>query len=74
MSSFEERRRARAAWPIRKVALGTEELSDSRISESIDERLAMVWALTREQWAFAGIELPRYSRAEMPGRLLRPTR
>lgn len=74
MSTFEERRRARAAWPIRKVALGSEELADARIPESVDERIAMVWALTRQQWAFAGLELPRYARAEMPGRVLRPSR
>lgn len=71
MSTFEERRRARAAWPIRQVALGSEELADPRIPDSVDERIAMVWTLTRQQWAFAGLEIPRYSRAEMPGRVIR---
>lgn len=72
MSSFEERRRARAAWPIRAVALGEEELVDPRDTSTIDERLALVGALTSELWAFAGLEVPTYRRADMPGKILRP--
>lgn len=71
MSSFEERARARAGWPIRKVAMRDEELTDPRITSSVDERLAMVATLTRQQWAFAGLEVPTYTRAEMPGRMVR---
>lgn len=74
MSSFEERRRARAGWPIRKVELGREELADPRIPEGVDERIAMVRTLTLQQWAFAGLEIPRYTRAEMPGRIIRRPR
>lgn len=74
VSTFEERRRARAAWPIRRMALGEEELADPRIPESVDERIALVWTLTKQQWAFAGKEIPRYSRGEMPGRLIRRER
>jgi len=67
MASFEERRRARAGWPIRKVRLGEEELVDPRDTSTVDERIALVAQLTREQWAFAGLELPTYRRDEMPG-------
>jgi hypothetical protein len=74
VSTFEERRRARAGWPIRKVALADEELTDPRTSSTVDERLALVWALTRQQWAFSGREVPSYARASMPGRLLRGRR
>ena len=72
MSSFEERRRARAAWPIRAVALGSEELVDSRDTSSVDDRIALVWRLTRELWAFSGRPIPTYERAQMPGELIRP--
>lgn len=71
MSSFEERRRARAAWPIRSVGLRDEPLTDERDSSTIDDRLALVWTLTCEQWAFAGREIPDYPRAAMPGRVVR---
>ncbi len=72
MSSFDERRRARQTWPIRSVELGKEELTDSRDASTVDERIAMVWTLTRELWAFTGQSIPTYERAEMPGRLVRP--
>jgi hypothetical protein len=71
VSSFEERRRARAAWPVRRIALRDEPLTDSRDTSTVDERLALVWSLTRQQWAFAGRDIPAYTRAEMPGRIVR---
>jgi hypothetical protein len=71
MASFEERARARALWPIRTVALGDESLTDDRDTSSVDERIALVATLTLEQWRFSGRELPTYSRAEMPGRVVR---
>lgn len=74
MSTFEERRKARAGWPIRKVGLRDEELTDPRDSSTVDERLALVWTLTMQQWAFSGREIPRYARAEMPGRVIRGRR
>jgi hypothetical protein len=74
VSTFEERRAARAEWPIRKIALADEELTDPRDTASVDEHLAQVAILTRQQWAFAGLEVPTYSRAEMPGRILRGRR
>jgi hypothetical protein len=74
VSTFDERRRARADWPIRKVALSDEELTDPRDTSTVDERLALVWKLTRQQWAFAGLELPSYTRSQMPGRMLRRQR
>lgn len=72
MSTPEERRLARAHWPIRKVALGEEELVDPRDTSTVDERIALVWRLTLEQWSLAGWTIPDYARAEMPGRVLRP--
>jgi hypothetical protein len=74
MSTFEQRRQTRAAWPIRKVALREETLTDARDASSVDERIALVWTLTLRQWAFAGRSLPSYSRASMPGQVLRHRR
>jgi len=73
VSTFEERRRARQSWPIRVFALAEEPLVDERDPSTADERLALVWTLTREQWLLAGLPFPEYSRAAMPGRVLRPT-
>jgi hypothetical protein len=74
MSTFEERRALRASWPIRRVHIRDEELTDPRDVSTVDERIAAVWALTRQQWAFAGLEIPVYPRAEMPGRVVRKPR
>jgi hypothetical protein len=74
VSSFEERKRARAAWPIRKVGLRDETLTDDRDRSTVDERIALVWTLTRQQWAFSGRAIPTYARAEMPGSLQRRQR
>ena len=74
MSTFEERRRARAAWPIRRIELGAEALTDERVPDDLDARVAMVALLTRAQWELAGNEIPHYTRAEMPGVVRRPPR
>jgi hypothetical protein len=74
MSSAEERRRARAQWPIRRIGLRDEPLTDSRDPSTVDERIALVWTLTQRQWLFAGLPMPTYTRATMPGSVLRRTR
>jgi hypothetical protein len=56
------------------VALGDEALTDDRIPESPDERIAMVAILTRSQWELSGEPLPSYTRATMPGKVIRPQR
>lgn len=72
VSSFDERRRARSGWPIRAIRLADEPLVDDRDTSSVDERLALVWTLTRQLWAFSGQSIPDYSRAETPGEISRP--
>jgi hypothetical protein len=56
------------------VPLGEEELVDPRDTSTIDERLALVWRLTREQWALRGEPIPEYDRRHAPGRVIRPSR
>jgi len=72
VSTFDERRKARAGWPIRRMALDSEPLTDERVPDDLDARIAMVAELTRAQWTLAGLELPRYERSAMPGRVHRP--
>jgi hypothetical protein len=57
---------------VRVVRPGEEELVDTRDTSSVDERVALVRRLTREQWALAGLAIPDYPRAEAPGRVIRP--
>jgi hypothetical protein len=71
VSTFEQRRRARAGWPIRAVPLGEEELIDPRDESSVDERIALVWTLTRQLWDFSGRPFPTYARRDMPGSITR---
>lgn len=34
--------------------------------------LGVMWETALEAWLFSGRELPRYTRHEMPGRVIRP--
>jgi len=54
------------------MALDSEPLTDERVPDDLDARIAMVAELTRAQWTLAGLELPRYERSAMPGRVHRP--
>lgn len=82
---FEERRRARAHWPVRKFRLGEPSAGEregcaSRAGKeprgdvagtTVEERVDMVWQLTLDAWASAGWPIPSYPRSEMPVRVLR---
>lgn len=64
---------ARASWPGLKTTLaeapGAEDLSATTTPE---ERLAMMWELALGAWSLTGQPMPDYSRANMPGRVIRP--
>ena len=66
MSDREERARARRTWP---GGLTTEHAPAQL--PTAEARLASMWQLALDAWALQGRELPRYTRAEMPGRLIR---
>jgi hypothetical protein len=72
----ERRKRAegRAAWPVRRFALGTEPGDDLSGVTSAEERLAMMWELARSAWLLTGRPLPDYDRRSAPGRVIRPGR
>jgi hypothetical protein len=58
-------RSPRADWPIRVVS-PSEDSPDLSASTTPEQRLAMVWELTKEAWAWAGLAIPDYPRAETP--------
>jgi hypothetical protein len=62
---------ARASWPIRKTTLDDDDAEDHSESTTADERLAMMARLALDSWASSGMPWPSYTRAEMPGRVLR---
>ena len=66
MTPADQRRAARAAWPIARYRLGHEP-AGAPCAIAVEERLAAVWRLTRELWAFSGRALPVYERSAMPG-------
>lgn len=74
MDEREEARRQRAlqraSWSIQKFKLG-EEPEDDLSHLTVAERVAMVWRVTQDAWASSGMPLPTYTRAEIPGRMIR---
>lgn len=65
------RARARAEWPGKVTTL--EGQLDGAIVRhgTAAERIAMVWRVTLDAFASAGLPMPSYSRADMPGRVIR---
>lgn len=52
---------------VRRFRLGEEPLEvDLGMPTTVEERLALVWTLTREAWALGQREVPTYARAEAP--------
>jgi hypothetical protein len=63
---------SRRTWPVRLVALGSEEPGDHLDqSTTPEERLALVWTLTLEAWTLSGRPMPTYPRTAAPVRLCR---
>lgn len=61
---------ARRSWPIRRFQLGEEPIDDLSGITTVAERVAMVWKLTQDSWASAGLKIPDYARHEMPIRVI----
>jgi hypothetical protein len=66
-----ESRRVREAWPVRVYRLGQEPGDDLSGSTTAEQRLQMVWELTGRLWELSGKPSPSYSRASMPGQVVR---
>lgn len=61
----------RASWPGAVTTL--DDQADAAIVRhgTPAQRIAMVWQITLDVWASSGRPLPSYTRAEIPGRLIR---
>ncbi|MCB9741550.1 MAG: hypothetical protein H6740_02980 [Alphaproteobacteria bacterium] len=67
-------REARAAARRRSTAGGVYQLGEEPPAQlpTAQARLATMWALARDAWLLSGRSLPSYTRAEAPGRVIRP--
>ncbi len=63
----EERARKRRNWPG-----GLTRTHEPAQRTTAAARLATMWQLALDAWAYRGEPLPEYDRAAMPGRLIRP--
>lgn len=57
---------------MRRYKLGEEPGDDLTATTTAEERLDMVWRLTLDAWASAGLPMPDYTREQTPGRVIRP--
>ena len=70
-TAADDRRRARASWPVKVFRLGEEPSDDLSDSTTPEERIAMMWAIAVDAWTSCGRALPEYTRDQMPGRIIR---
>lgn len=70
--SREQRRAARARWPVARFRLGEEPSEDLSAVTTPAERVAMMWTLAESAWRLAGMPMPTYDRASIPARLFPP--
>jgi hypothetical protein len=69
-ASSEDRIR-RGQWIVREGSLGDEHLESGLDDSTPEERLAMVWPLTIQAWAFQGVDV---AESRLPRHLMRLTR
>jgi hypothetical protein len=68
----EQRRAARARWPIARFRLGEEPPDHDSAMATPAECVAMMWTLAESAWKIARRPWPRYDRRNIPARLFRP--
>ena len=56
---------------MRRYSLGDEPTENLQSSTTAEERLAMMWELSRQAWLLSGRGVPDYPRSRMPGRVVR---
>lgn len=69
-----ERRKRATEWPLRRYRLGEEPKRDPLDASTVDERIGMMWRLSKEGWSVARREMPTYQRSSMPGQMVRRAR
>lgn len=67
-------REARAAARRRQLSGGVYRLGEDPPAQlaTPEARLETMWALAKDAWLMSGRAMPEYTRAEMPGRVIRP--
>lgn len=65
------RARDRAHWPGAMTTLAEAGVAAIVRHGAAADRIAMVWRITLDAWASAGLAMPSYRRGEMPGRVIR---
>jgi hypothetical protein len=71
-SDPQARARARRDWPGRVTDHAHARSAKPGPEVSASERVAMVWRMTLDAWALSGRAWPDYTRAQTPGRVIRP--
>jgi hypothetical protein len=66
------RRASRANLPVRRFRLGEEPDEDLSAVTTMEERVAMMWPLSRLVYEIAGFDIEPPPRAELHGVVLRP--
>jgi hypothetical protein len=69
--SVEQRRAARAHWPITRHRLTDEPSDDLSAVTTPAERVAMMWPLAETAWKLARLPWPTYDRWSFPARFFR---
>ena len=64
MDEREQRRAARAGWPVRVVPMKSD--PDDLRHTTAAERWDMMWPLAVEAWTLTGQDFPTYARHEIP--------
>lgn len=72
LGEAEQRRAARAHWPIASFRVGEEPPDDISQMTTPGQRIAMAWFLAETAWKLAGRPWPRYDRRSIPARLFPP--
>ncbi len=61
----------RANWPVRIFSQGQEPGDDLSASTTAEERIEMVWELSRRMWGLTGRTSPLLPRKDLPVRVIR---
>ncbi len=74
---MDEARKARAqrrqSWPGNVVELGHETDAAIMLDGTSADRIRALWRVTADAWASSGRPIPDYRRANMPGKIIRPS-
>ena len=69
-----ERAAMRAGWPGKRTTLQQGGEEDVSGHTTVEERLGMMWELSRGAWSLTGVAEPTYLRSQIPGRIVRPNK